>query len=405
MFALGKSVSGSTSLMVTLAAPAVMGAVGVAADFAMFTAKQSGLQSASDAAALAGAKELSAAGTTSKTIESSVASFVKANESATVQVTTKVDAQQSSVTVQLVENWTPFFAHFLGAHITPVVAHATAKLVGQQNICVLALDEGTSGSLAMDNKSLLTANDCGVYVNSKSATAITLKNRSVIRASTTCSAGGVSNKGTISPAAITDCPAVEDPLGSRSGPAFGGCDYQSFTVQSGSVVLQPGVYCGGLFVKGNANALVQAGTFVIKDGPLSVSGTASFIGKDAGFFLTGHNALIDFSGKATISLEGPSSGDLAGLLIYADRNASSVQKHIIRSTNAHTLTGTIYLPRGDLRIDPGAKVAQNSAYTAIIANRVEVDMGPELVLNSNYGATSVPVPDGIRASADVVLAD
>lgn len=402
---LGKSVSGSTSLIVTLAAPVVMGAVGVAADFATFTAKKSSLQSSSDAAALAGAKELSAAGTSTKTIEFSVASFVKANEAVPVQVSTRVDSQQATVTVQLVENWTPFFAHFLGADITPIIAHSTAKLVGLENICVLALDQGSSGSLAMDNKSLLTANNCGVYVNSTSATAISLKNRSVIKATTTCSAGGVSNKGTISPAAITDCPPVEDPLGSRSGPSFGGCDYQSFSVQSGSVDLKPGVYCGGLTVKGSAKVTIQSGTYVIKDGPLSVFGTASFSGIDAGFYLTGTNAVIDFKGNTTISLEGPTSGDLAGLLFYADRKVSSVQQHVIRSTNAHTLTGTIYLPRGNLRVDPGAKVAQNSAYTAIIANQINVDMGPELVLNSDYQATSVPVPDGIRASAEVVLAD
>lgn len=382
-----------------------MGAAGIAADFATFTSKQTSLQSASDAAALAGAKELAAAGTSSKTIEASVASFVKANDSSSLQVTTQVDSQKGTVTVQLVENWTPFFAHFLGADITPIVTHSTAKLVGQASICVLALDGSSSGSLAMDNKSYLTANGCGVYVNSTSSTAITLKNKSVIKADVTCAVGGVSNKGTITPGAVTDCPPLEDPLGSRNGPAIGGCDYQGFSVNSGSVSLSPGVYCGGLTIKGGAKATAQPGTYIIKDGPLSASGTASLTGKDVGFYLTGSSAVLDLIGNTTISLEGPNGGDLAGLLFYAERDASSLQQHIIRSTNAHTLTGTIYLPRGNLRVDPGAKVAQNSAYTAIIANQINIDMGPELVLNSNYGATSVPVPDGIKASADVVLAD
>jgi len=151
-------------------------------------------------------------------------------------------------------------------------------------------------------------------------------------------------------------------------------------------------------------ATARPGTYIIKDGPFTVSGTASLTGKDVGFYFTGHNALIDFKGSSSISLEGPTGGDLAGLLFFADRSAASVQQHIIRSNNAHTLTGTIYLPRGNLLVDPGAKVAQNSAYTAIIANQISINMGPELVLNSNYGATSVPVPDGIKASADVVLA-
>jgi hypothetical protein len=68
------------------------------------------------------------------------------------------------------------------------------------------------------------------------------------------------------------------------------------------------------------------------------------------------------------------------------------------------LTGTIYLPKGNLLVDPTANVAEKSAYTAIIAKRLVVENGPSLVLNTNYGATKVPVPDGIRSAADVVLA-
>jgi hypothetical protein len=63
------------------------------------------------------------------------------------------------------------------------------------------------------------------------------------------------------------------------------------------------------------------------------------------------------------------------------------EDHKISSSNTQTLTGTVYLPTGKLRVDPGARVAENSAYTAIIAREIEIDQGPELVLNSDYGAT------------------
>jgi hypothetical protein len=48
-------------------------------------------------------------------------------------------------------------------------------------------------------------------------------------------------------------------------------------------------------------------------------------------------------------------------------------------------------------------VASDSAYTAIVSYRLELTQGPTLVLNSDYGATGVPVPDGIRATGQVVL--
>lgn len=391
--------------MFALAAPALLGALGIAADFGTYASKHSELQSISDAAALSGAQELASAGTTAKTIEAVVSSYVHGNVKQDVQIGTTVDAGASKVTVQIVEAWTPFFAHFLGAKITPISVHATAKLEGQSSICVLALDGGSSGALSLDNKSYIKANGCGVYANSISSTAISLKNKSEITADLTCAAGGVSNKGKITPAALSDCPQIEDPLSSRGGPSFGSCNYTAYSIKSGSADLLPGVYCGGIVVGGSAVVTIQPGTYIVKDGPLSVSGKASFTGENVGFYLTGNGAVLDFKGNTTISLAGPIDGDLAGLLFYADQKATAGQLHVIRSTNAHTMTGTIYLPTGNLVVDPGAKVAQNSAYTAIIANKINVDMGPELVLNSDYSGTDVPVPDGIRAGSNVVLSD
>lgn len=56
-------------------------------------------------------------------------------------------------------------------------------------------------------------------------------------------------------------------------------------------------------------------------------------------------------------------------------------------------------------IDPNSPVAGNSAYTAIIAHKLELNEGPELILNSDYDATSVPVPEGIRSNAQIVLTE
>lgn len=75
------------------------------------------------------------------------------------------------------------------------------------------------------------------------------------------------------------------------------------------------------------------------------------------------------------------------------------------ASNYQEVSSSIYLSRGELLIDPNSAVAKDSAYTAIIAHRLELTEGPELILNSDYGATDVPVPAGIRSSAQVVLSE
>ncbi len=175
-------------------------------------------------------------------------------------------------------------------------------------------------------------------------------------------------------------------------------------MNSGSVSLSLASIVAASQIKGTARQRLSR-HYIVKDGPLSISGTASLTGKDVGFYLTGSNAVLNFIGNTTINLEGPKDGDLRGSCSMPIVALHPLQQTSSAAPIAHTLTGTIYLPRGNLLVDPVPRSPQNSAYTAIIANQINVNMGPELVLNSNYGATPCPLPDGIKASADVVLAD
>ena len=59
------------------------------------------------------------------------------------------------------------------------------------------------------------------------------------------------------------------------------------------------------------------------------------------------------------------------------------------------LLGTIYVPKGYLFLGGDKPVAQSSAYTIVIANKIQASAGPTLVLNTNYSATTVPVPEGV----------
>lgn len=421
-----KCTAAGTAVTFALSAPVVLGAVGAATDVAIFNMKKSDLQAAADAAALAATRELSVisagptaaaakstSGTASKgsggPVEDIAQSYVLAslNEgSSATSTAVEVDDAAGAVKVTVTDNWKPFFAHFLGADITPIVVSARAELVGETKVCVIATITSGLGAVSITKNARLEASGCSVHSNSTNSSGFYLGSGASVSADLVCSAGGVYNKGAMSGTeVVTDCPPLADPLATRAPPPVGSCDHTSTVISSGSVTLNPGVYCGGITVTNTAKVTFAPGNYVIKDGLFLVSGNASITGSNVAFYLTGALSLIQFLGDATIDLSGAEDGPMAGLLFFEDPASGLFRIHNIRSTHAYNLTGTIYLPKGNLLVDPTAAVGEKSAYTAIIVKRLIVDNGPSLVLNTNYGATKVPVPDGIRSGADVVLAD
>lgn len=405
-----QDVRGVITVQVAIALPALFCVAGVAVDYATNSYIKAELQSAGDAAALAGAREFSLASAT----QAGITSVVKRNidlqadhSRGPVTSTVAVDLKKNFVTVDLELAWTPFFAHFLARDITPVHAHSQARLlVANTKICVLTLNPQDGNSFYLNDRAQLIANGCGVFANSIDSSAMRLDMDSRMSAAVICSAGGVkvAKQYYVSPVPTTDCPQIPDPLANRQPPEFSGCDFTNLVINNELRTLTPGVYCG-LEIKGSSHVTFSSGTYVINAKAFKVSDTAVIEGENVGFYLAGDKAVLDFSGNATVRLSGPESGPLAGLLFFEDRNAPLKRKHRINSAHTESLVGTIYLPRGLLYIDPNAAVAQQSAYTAIVAYQLQLEQGPELVLNSDYGASHVPVPDGIKGKGVVILSE
>ncbi len=409
---------GGIAVSFAIALPAILAALGIATDFALMTKVRANLQSAADAAAIAGAREIPLAGTNTHQVTSAAQSFAAyalTGESVATKetlagsnfsVNAAVVGKFSAVKVDISENWTPFFAHVLMAGVTPITVTATASFEGSNNICVLGLED-KDRSVYLDSNARLTGNDCGVFSNSTDSKGLEVKDGAALRASIVCSAGGtsISKSATVQPHAITDCPKVADPLAGRPAPSVGSCDHTNFVfAKNKSVTLNPGVYCGGLKLDAAANVTLKPGIYIIKDGEFRITGEATVAGEGVGFYLTGKDPKeIKFDQKTHISLAAPTSGPMAGLLLFEDRNLPKQLKHQISSDDARNLVGTIYLPVGGLIIDAKKAVADQSAYTAIIAQTIELNYGPELVLNSDYENTDVPVPAGITGSSQIVL--
>ncbi len=401
-----KNRQGATLVLFALGLPVLIAAVGAAIDYGTMSVMKTRLQGAADAAATAAAREMHVATTDKTQIQSVAQSVVNANlgpSAAGVNVATATTSEPVTVSVDLTLKSNTLFAS-LGVNPT-LKAHAVARLVGGTPICVLGLEETSGGAVSLERSARMTGNSCAVYSNSTNPQGLKSKDSAVVTAGLICSAGGkVGGKGNFKPNPLTDCPQLEDPLADRPAPIVGGCDFNDHSVEDGaSTMLRPGVYCGGLNITDGARVKLDPGIYIMKDGPLPVSDGAELSGEYVGFYFTGKKATFRFGVSSHISLGAPKDGELAGLLFFEDRNNKAKQKFEIFSDDARVLLGTIYLPQGRLYIDAYKPIAQDSAYTVIIAKQVELYAGPHLILNTDYGNTDVPVPDGVDNSGRTIV--
>jgi hypothetical protein len=165
---------------------------------------------------------------------------------------------------------------------------------------------------------------------------------------------------------------------------------------------------------------LSPGIYVFKDGPLVIGGGSEFKGTNVSIVMKGAGANLTFETLSTISLTAPADGPLAGILIHDDPSGApapekgnkhakagkSPREHLILSDDARTLLGTIYMPKGRLIVDATKPVSDRSAYTVMVVQQLDLYDGPNLYLNSDYGASDIPVPKGVGPyGGKVVLAD
>jgi hypothetical protein len=404
-----RDTAGNIALSLALITPVLVGGFTIASDAAYMNYQSVKLQSTSDQAVLAATKELLVASASDQTIQAAAEAFVNAaHPDLEVKVKSQIDRAKGQVKVQLEYAWQPTFGRLFQSESMPIVLLSSARLIGSEgNVCILALSLAEDSALDMRKTSKVTATGCSVFSNSKSAKGIFLDRPSRIEADSVCSAGGVEAAiGSINPSAQTDCMTLPDPLSSRAEPKPGTCDFTNFKASRGAITLTPGTYCGGIMLTGDLKAEFKPGQYTIVDGTFKIAGRASAIGTDVSFHMAGANSTIDLTGDSIISFSGAETGPMAGLLFFASRSQPLGTRHRVAGGNIKKLTGTIYLPTSDLLIDPkNATVAEQSEYTVIIANKIRMNEGPEIVLNSDYGTTKVPVPEGVRVSGTVVLTE
>ena len=124
---------------------------------------------------------------------------------------------------------------------------------------------------------------------------------------------------------------------------------------------------------------------------------AEIVGDDVVLIFKGQYKM-KFKDRASLSLEGRRAGTYAGFVLVTDRSFKG--KFSISSDRARRLLGTIYLPSATFDVSgTNSKVADQSPWTIVVANKLDVSASANLVINSNYGISVVPVPSGIGSES------
>src|SRR5262249_25236365 len=245
----------------------------------------------------------------------------------------------------------------------PLQARAVATLNPYGSACVLALDRSNVTDVSGNGNTTLNLNSCNLYVNSPSDSALNLVGQATINAEAAFIAGHYTTSGQASlnttAGTFTGAAPANDPYADVSIPSYSGCNETNLSVsgQNNPRPLPPPggaggtmVLCGGFSVTGNGTLTLSPGTYIMDRGSLSVSGTSS-ISAPSGVPIvltssTGTDyATASISGGADVNIVAPTSGAMAGLAIFQDRNAPSSGTDSFTGGTTPNLTGAIYFPK------------------------------------------------------------
>lgn len=381
---------GGVALIAGLALPAILTLAVGAIDLVSVNNDRAAIQDALDEAALQAASQLAVSDSSAlgqRTQAYLDERLAQVRDRCRYDIKTVVAADGRSVRVVLEGTRMSYFGNILPPGGWPLHISATAQPMGQVPLCVLSMGADEKSMISMKDQATITANGCLVHSDSD----IKVASTALLQASTVQAAGLAT--GRIVPQAQNGAGTIEDPFAAMTIHAESLCLPVSILYNTGLIPLPSGVHCGDITVDESATLTLLPGEHYFMKGKLELKKTAKLVGSDV-VLIFDKDSDFKFGDRAQINLQGRKSGAYAGFVIATTRKNDHTFE--ISSTAARELLGTIYIPSAKLAVaGTGGSVADQSAWTVIVAKSIEISEGPKLVINSNYGAASVPVPQGV----------
>jgi Flp pilus assembly protein TadG len=291
-------------------------------------------------------------------------------------------------------------------------AVATVNLGG--NACVLALDRSDVTDVSDNGNTTLNFNNCNLWVNSPSNSALNLVGQATINANAAFIAGNYTTSGQASlnttAGTFTGAAPANDPYADKAIPSYSGCDQNNYSLNGSgnnrpSASFAPSnssgvmVFCHGLSVSGGATVDFAPGTYIINGGNFSVTGNSTINGMGGvTIILTGSGndyATASIAGGSNINITAPSSGPLAGLAFFQDRNAP--QPNNGNAPNSFTggttqnITGAVYFPSQGVTFNGGTSTG-GAQCTQLVALTITFNGNADF--NNNCQGTGVRAAGG-----------
>jgi len=384
---------GTVAVLFGLALIPVALAAGISIDYARALTARHQLQNAADAAAIAGAR-IPATENQNRANAARIAFEANLAQTPLTGVVPVIEATNEAVVVTASYPHPTTFTSIAGIELIDltVSTRARSQIENGGVACLLALNLTTSDGLHLQGINKQTAENCWAWVNSNSSTAINAVGASAGKAQGYCTAGGVLGAEHFSPAPYTGCEKMDDPFAEQfaSYTPPSSCKATNLELSSGSYVLQPGTYCGGINIKPQANVEFLPGEYVIKDGVLKVQANSSAKGNGVVFYFTGTGAQLVVLGGGNVDFKAPASGPFAGFIFVQDAASNPGSETTIQGGGRVKLEGIVYTPTWRISIGGNGVLNDEAEYFAMVADSFYMEGNGKLYVRSNAEAVGLP---------------
>jgi len=386
---------GNVTILAGICLPVLAIAMGLAVDHSTLLHANDDLQNTADTAALAGARAMGASedeaeGYREKLAIDRATDFITSRNSVAAFSITP-SAAKATVEVSISTDQAVAFGGLFGQSQRKVSAESTATyMANRPSGCLIALDESASSGIYMQGAAKVSAPGCGVWSNATGASSIHMRGSPSLRGKEVCAEGASGNAvSRIYPELTTDCGKATDPYAGRLDGIPTSCDHTDFAFEKKAkeAELEPGVYCGGLEIKGLEVSL-KPGLYVIKNGPLVITSNASVVGYGVSIVLTGEDAALDMQGSPDVTLTAMTTGELAGIALAVTDSGKEAESEMQGSPKL-TVTGSIYMPDQRFGLQGNPQLTVKGDQSKVVAGSFSLKGSPDINIEAQDTETSV----------------
>jgi Flp pilus assembly protein TadG len=385
---LARKDDGSVAVLFALFLVVVVGAAGLALDFARATNTRSDMQEALDAAVLVGARANS---NSDAQVEAATRIFNvnfidKSAKNVSVTFAPTIDGELSGTATADLDTT---LAGVLG--IKQLSIRTVSKAAAGGPFCILVLDTTATQAFLVNSGAEVDAPDCELHVKSMASPAAIFNAGSNISTAHLCISGeSIIDNGGTHPNLETECATSRDPFaGNLSEPYSSSCTYSNLNFNGGSVTLNPGVYCGWINFNNSPNVTFNPGVYVIKGGGWNVNG-GNWSGSGVTFYFADESK-IQFNSGVAVNITAPTGGTYKDLVMFETSGLSRSQFVFDDSRNM-SLNGIIYLPSRDVIFNSGSGLTSKKmtlVVNTLILNGTRWELSPGTDTSSTGGIQSV----------------